>query len=198
MKKSGMILLVFCCAAAIGCAAIFGRSTDDPAIKLKWASEHYASRDEPRQAEKLIREALLIYERSDNQLGMAAAYREYGLFFRSNAVTKFEKYYVKEGFLDRSASFAGRYSRAADYFNKAKDIFARYGENEALSNIYVSLAKTYLLLNRQQAACEAFEEGMKSYAAFKKSNPAAREYRAEELSNYEEYVGQMKKQGGCP
>jgi len=193
-----IILLVCCCSLLAGCAALFGRSTDDPALKLKWASEHYASRDEPVQAEKLIRDALALSQKTNNRPGMAAAYREYGLFFRSNAVTKFETYYTKEGFLDRTASFAGRYAKAAEYFNKAKDIFTENNQHEALSNVYLSLAKTYVMLNRQQAACDAFDEGMKSYNAFKKGNPEAREFRAEELSNYEEYVAEMKKQGGCP
>jgi hypothetical protein len=107
-------LTVLCCLVAVaGCAAIFGRSTDDPAIKLKWASELFSSKDDPVRAEELIRDALEIYRKDRNQLGMAEAYRQYGLFLRSNAVSRFAEYYKEEA--DKTVTFKTRYEKAIDY-----------------------------------------------------------------------------------
>ena len=198
MKGMKFLIAVGCLAALIGCAGIFGRSTDDPAVKLKWASELYASQDDPVPAERLIIEALETYKKQNDQPGMAEAYRQYGLFFRSNAVGKFAEHYREEGFLDRTANFKDRYNRAIVYFNKSKDIFIELKQYDALSNLYISLAKTYDLMNRLEEACSAFDQSLESHDAFTKANPDAKSLRSEETENYEEYIGIMKKQAGCP
>jgi tetratricopeptide (TPR) repeat protein len=197
VKRMKFLIAICCMTALVGCAAIFGRSTADPAIKLKWASELFGSKDEPVKAEELIRDAIEIYKKERNQIGLAEAYRQYGLFLRSNAVGKFEKYYRKEGFLDRTVTFKTRYDKAVDYFNQSKDLFGDYGHIEIQSNLYISLAKTYDMMNRQKEACDAFNKGMENYAEYKKGNPEAKELRSEEMSNYEEYIVVMKKQAGC-
>ena len=193
------VFAAFCCLAAlVGCAAMFGRSTGDPAVKLQWASELFSSKDDPVQAEKLIREAIDMYELKRDHLGLAEAYRQYGLFFRSNAVTKFESYYKVNGFLDEKVKFKDRYSKAIEYFNKSKDLYENYGHYDVLSNLYISLAKTYDIMNRQDEACEAFTKSVASFTRFKTANQEAQEQRALEIANYMEYVGLMKKQAGCP
>jgi tetratricopeptide (TPR) repeat protein len=190
-------ITICCLTAVVGCAAIFGRSTNDPAVKLQWASEHFSSKDEPVQAEELIREAIANYKKTDNQLGLAEAYRQYGLFFRSNAVNKFEKYYRTEGFEDKTVKFDQRFQKAVEYFNKSRELYADYGHIDIVSNLYISLGKTYDLMNRQEAACEAFNKGLDDYAEYKKINPEAMEFRSEEMQNYVEYIGILKKQAGC-
>jgi tetratricopeptide (TPR) repeat protein len=184
--------------ALVGCAAIFGRSTSDPAIKLQWASEHFSSKDEPLQAEELIREAIAIYKKQNNQLGLAEAYRQYGLFFRSNAVNKFEKHYRAEGFEDKTVKFDQRLQKAVEYFNKSRDLYADYGHIDIVSNLNISLGKAYDMMNMRDAACDAFDKGLADYAEYKKINPEAMEFRSEEMQNYVEYIGIMKKQAGCP
>ena len=191
--------LAFCCVAALtGCAALFGPSTDDPAVKLKWASELFSSKEEPIEAEELIRDAIDSYEMKRDHLGLAEAYRQYGLFFRSNAVSKFEDYYQKEGFLDEKVLFKDRYKKAIEYFNKSKDLFADYGKYDVLSNLYISLAKTYDIMEKREEACEAFTKSVESFARFRNENKEEQEQRALEIANYMEYVGVMKKQAGCP
>ena len=195
MKLFAYASLLCCIVAFSGCAA---RSTSDPALKLKWASEDFSSKDNPVEAEKLIREAIDIYELKRNQLGLAEAYRQYGLFYRSNAVSKYEEHYQRNGFLDEKVRFKDRYAKAIEYFNKSKDIYASYGHYDILSNIYISLAKTYDIMNRQDEACEAFSKSIESFRRIKMENQEAQEQRSQEISSYMEYVDLMKKQAGCP
>lgn len=195
MKKLICASLVLSILTLSGCA---GRSTSDPAMKLKWASEEFSSKDDPIAAEKLIRDSIDLYEIKRNQLGLAEAYRQYGLFFRSNAVTKFEEHYQRNGFLDETVKFKDRYRKAIEYFHKSKDLYAGYGHYDVLSNIYISLAKTYDIMDRRDEACEAFSKSIESFAQYTYANLEAQEQRALEIANYTEYVGLMRTQAGCP
>ena len=62
MKGLTYALVICCITALAGCASMLGPSTDDPAVKLKWAAEHFSSKDDPAAAEKLIREAIAVKE----------------------------------------------------------------------------------------------------------------------------------------
>lgn len=197
--RGTMNALALCCVVTLtGCAALFGPSTDDPAVKLRWASELFSSKDEPVDAEELIRDAIDSYELKRDHLGLAEAYRQYGLFFRSNAVSKFEDYYQREGFLDEKVIFKDRYKKAIEYFNKSKDLFADYGKFDVLSELYVSLAKTYDIMEKRDEACEAFTKSIDSFTRFKHENKEVQEQNTLEIANYMEYVNIMKRQAGCP
>ena len=191
-----MIVLI-AAMALVGCAALLGKSTNDPAVKLKWASENFNSQDQPVKAEEQIWDVIETYKKERNQLGLAEAYRQYALFLRSNSVEKFSDHFKEEGFVDRTVTFKTRYEKAIDYFNRSKDLYEDYGHIDIISSLYVSLGKTYDLMNKTKEACESFDKGLENYADYKKANPEAQELRSEEMANYEEYIGIMKKQAGC-
>lgn len=191
------MLVLIAVAALVGCAALFGSSTNDPAVKLKWASENFNSQDQPVKAEEQIWDVIETYKKERNQLGLAEAYRQYALFLRSNSVEKFSDHFKEEGFVDRTVTFKTRYEKAIDYFNRSKDLYEDYGHIDIISSLYVSLGKTYDLMNKTKEACESFDKGLENYADYKKANPEAQELRSEEMANYEEYIGIMKKQAGC-
>jgi len=178
-----------------GCA---GRRTKDPAVMLQWASEEFSSKDDPIQAEERLQEALQIYRKSMDRLGLAETYRQYGLFLRSNAVTKFQQHYNTVGFLDESVKFTNRYQKAVEYFLKAKDIFEENKKYDTLSTVYISLAKTYAHLGRELEGCDSLTKGLASYNAYKKANPDMKEFHAEEVADYEEYIGILRQQLACP
>lgn len=199
MNLTKSLIAICCLTTLVGCATLFRSTPEDPSGKLREAAELFSSKDEPMEAEKLLHDVVEVYEKNQDDLGLAEAYRQFGLFYRSNAVNKFEKYYLKEGFLDKTVKFSTRYEKAIEYFNKAKDIFAANREYAVLSNLQLSIAKTYDLMNQHENACTAFDQGLENHLAFKKSAaPDVLELRAEEIANYEQYIGTMKKQAGCP
>lgn len=182
----------------VGLTILFAcASTKDPGAKLQRASENFNKLDEPVKAEKLIFDAMEQYAKEKNQLGLAEAYRQYALFLRSNAVDKFERYFTEEGFEDEAVTFKTRYEKAVEYFNKSKDLYQDYGHLDMLSNISISLAKTYAIMGKQPESCDAFNKGLAFYGEYKKANPEAKELRSEEMANYEAYIGILKKQAGC-
>lgn len=188
-------LTVILAGLLISCAA---RSTKDPAVMLQWASEEFSRKDDPLAAEEFLQQALEVYRKKMDRLGLAETYRQYGLFLRSNAVSKFQKHYNTVGFLDESVKFTNRYQRAVEYLLKAQEIFEENRKYDTLSTVHISLAKTYAHLNRAQEACDSLTKGMASYNAFKKSNPDMKEFHAEEVADYEEYIGILRQQLACP
>jgi tetratricopeptide (TPR) repeat protein len=199
MNLTKTLITICCLATLVGCAAMLRSTPADPSGKLKEAEELFSSKDEPVQAEKLLHEVAETYGKNQDDLGLAETYRQFGLFYRSNAVNKFEKYYLKEGFLDKTVKFPARYQKSIEYFNKAKEIFSTNRQYAVLSNLQISLAKTYDLMNQHELACTAFDQGLENHLAFKKSaTQDALDLHKEEIANYEEYIGIMKKQAGCP
>ena len=198
MNLTKLFSAALCCALLAGCASTFGRSTDDPAANLRLASELFSRRDKPAEAEELILDTLKMCQKTGNRLGKAEAYRQYALLLRSYAVEKNERYYREEGFENKDIQFAKRYEKAIEYFIESREIFADYGRYDKLADIDIGMAKTYAHMNRSQEACDSLAKSEESYKAYKASDPDIKEYHAEELADYEEYLGILKQQLACP
>ena len=50
--------------------------------------------------------------------------------------------------MDKTVTYKTRYEKAIDYFNRSKDLYEDYGHIDIISNLYVSLAKTYDMMNK--------------------------------------------------
>ena len=122
-----------------GCAAMLVPATSDPAEKLKNAASLFGQQQRPIPAEKLILEAIDIYEQQQNKLGLAEAYRQYGFFFRSASVEKSAQYFRNVGFIEKTATFETRYSKSIEYFEKARDIYTEQKKYDALINVYLNM-----------------------------------------------------------
>jgi len=194
MKKANVTIMLLCIVLLAGCAA---RSTSDPALKLTWAAEEYNYKENPIAAEELLQESLEIYRKQMNQLGLAETYRQYGLFLRSHAVTKNKEHYKQFGFLDESVRFNNRYEKALEYLNKSKEIFVSKNMPKPLTDIYLSMAKTYALMDMTTESCDNLEKGKQSYAKMKGKRGDTREIGVDDDANYEAYMNVMYTSWGC-
>lgn len=181
-----------------GCAGFGIVATSDPAAKLIDAGDLFDRQDRPLPAERLIREALEIYQKQDNQLGVAEAYRTYGFFFRSPSVEgKWSKYYRQNGFLDKSATFATRYAKSVEYFEKARAIFAEHKRFDALTNVDLNMGFTYVAMGNTRAACQAFDRSFENYRDNLRQTPGARPVVPKGFVSYEEFLADRKERYGC-
>lgn len=194
MKNRHMIIMALCAALLAGCAA---RSTSDPALKLSWAAEEFGRNEDPLAAEQLLQGSLEIYQKQKNNLGLAEVYRQYGLFLRSHAVTKFRDHYREAGFLDKSVNFDNRYEKAIEYFKRSQEIFSEKNLPGQMANVYLSMAKTFALMDRGPESCESLEKGRKSFAKVKGTRSETREVGVDDDANYEAYMALMYAQWGC-
>jgi hypothetical protein len=180
-----------------GCAAVSVPTDSDPAEKLRIAQALYTQEQRPVPAENQIQEAIEIYAQQQNTLGLAEAYRQYGLFFRSESVKKAEQYFRNNGFIERSANFDTRYSKSIEYFEKARDIYTEQKKFDALTNLYLNMGFTYQLMQNREAACPVFDQMIASYGEHLKARPTEILYAPAGYANLERYMADIKKKGGC-
>ena len=190
--------LLFSLLAFAGCAAIGVPATSDPAGKLRDATALFDRQDRPLPAERLIREALEIYQKNGDQLGVAEAYRTYGFFFRSGSVGgKWSKFYRNNGFLERSATFDTRYTKSIEYFEMARAIFSAHQRFDALTNVDLNIGFTFELMGDRQAACQAFDRSRQDNTELLRRKPGTRIELPQGVATYEQFLAPHRQRAGC-
>lgn len=193
-------LVLFCGTLTMlsGCAGVGVVETSDPAVKLRDAYSLFDRQDRPLVAERLIREAIEIYQKNSDELGLAEAYRTYGFFFESGSVEgKWSKQYREGGFLDKSATFDTRFEKSIEYFEKARAIFAgqkRFGD---LTNVNMNLGYVYSTLGKRDAACQSFDRSLENYRDNLRHNPFAKPISPKGFGTFEEFLADLKKKNNC-
>lgn len=138
--KRNCFFVLFCVLSGVitGCAGIGVIATSDPAVKLSDAS-YLQDNDRPLIAERLIREATEIYQRKNDQLGLAESDMAYGHFFMSPTIEgKWSNFYRDKGFLDKSATYDSRYEKAIEYFEKALPVLKAHQRYDRMTNAYAN------------------------------------------------------------
>lgn len=198
MCKARFTVVILACSILVsGCAAMFVPATSDPHGKLHWAAELFDKQGRPLPAERLIREAVDIFQQRNDEFGLAEAYRTYGFFFRSAGVEKWQRFYEKNGFMDKTATYATRMDKSAEYFNKAIEGFSRLGRHDALTNVWLNLGFTHELMRKQDDACHAFERSLWSHREHARRNPGGNVVLPSGYNAYEEYVAAAKQRAHC-
>jgi len=197
VRPASVVLLFFSLLGFTGCAAIGVPATTDPARKLRDATALFDRQDRPLPAERLIREALELYQKNGDQLGVAEAYRTYGFFFRSSSVKgKWNKFYRNNGFLDRSATFDTRYIKSIEYFELARAIYSAHQQFDALTNVDLNMGFTYELMGDPNAACQAFDRSRQDHTEMLRRNPSAR-IEMQGFPTYDQFLAPHRQRAGC-
>jgi tetratricopeptide (TPR) repeat protein len=181
----------------LGCAAIGVPSTDDPAKKLRWATELFDNHDRQIPAERLINEAQEIYKKENDDAGIAEVYRVYGLFLKSRAVRVSPNYFHEYGFSDKSVTYETRYSKAIEYFEKSRALYKQIGNGRHFANIELQIGLTYQFMNNTEAACSAFDRSLQEYQIMMKADINTKVVLPREYKNFKDGIADIKKSGGC-
>ena len=195
MHRVAIVLLV---SVLTGCAAMGVPVTSDPKEKLGWAYNLYETQNRPLPAERLIQEARDIYQSKNDELGLAETYRQYAFFLESRTVGNWEPHYRKDGFLDKSVKFDARYEKAVEYFQKARDIYAKNAKYDALTNVDLAMGNAYLsYIGDENKACQHYDQSLVDYQEFKKQNPNVKINLPDGFGSYEDYIVAVKKKAKC-
>ncbi len=182
-----------------GCAAVGVVATDDPRAKLADAVALFDHQDRPIPAERLIHEAISICSRSADRPCLADAFRAYGFFFRSPALTgKWSKTFQESGFLDKTATYASRYMKSVEYFEKAAEIYRDLGRHGALTNVLLNKGFSQVLASDTKAACISFDLSLEAHLENVRLNPGVRPTLPQGYATYQEYVALRKAEASCP
>ena len=187
------------------CAAVGVVATSDPHAKLNDAEELFMSQGRPLPAERLIREAMAIYQERDDPHGLGNANREYGDLLRSPAVAKWEKFYRRDGFQDKSIDFDNRFAKAADFYRRALTYYERAeqqhreaGRYDSLTNVYYNIATSHEKLGDRDKACIYYDKTLEAYNETIRRNPAAKPYAPAGYRSVSDLISPEKRRAGCP
>jgi len=194
------------CAFAVmsGCVGVGIIATGDPLEKLNDSEDLFMSQGRPLPAERLIREAMAIYEERGDAHGLGNANRQYGDLLRSPAVMKWEQVYRRYGFQDISITFDNRlekakefYRTAITYYDRAAQEHLRTGKYDALTNVYFNSAWSYLNLNEKNKACANYDMAVEAYDENIRRNPSAKPYAPPGSGSFSEFIASAKRRVGC-
>jgi tetratricopeptide (TPR) repeat protein len=172
-------------------------ATNDPAAKLGWAQELVENQDRPLPAERLIREAIDIYQEQKNDFGLAKAYRVYGLFFKSPSIVRWQKHYQEQGFSDQSAKYETRLQMALGYFEKSRALLEAHQDVNLLANVHLQIGLTHQLMGQNDAACSAFDRSTAAYKTMMAQDPQAKIAVPKEYTSFDKGMSDIKKHAGC-
>jgi tetratricopeptide (TPR) repeat protein len=195
--------LVFAALLSTGCSGIGVVATTDPLTKLNDAEDLLFRQDRPLIAERLIREAMTIYQEQGNFHGLGNAHRGYADLIMSPTVSgKWEKFYRDKGFQDKTVTYDNRAVKAAEYYAKAIEYYGRATDEvrkdnryDLLTNVYFNMAYSYNRLDDRINACRFYDETLEAYNENIRRNPGVKPYSS--TGTVPDLVAAKKKQVGC-
>ena len=205
MRAAGCILVLVWVTVMSACTAIGVVSSSDPLTKLNDAQVLYLRKNRPVPAERLIQEALAIYQREGDEHGLGIAYREYGDFLKSAAVEQWRPMYERGGgFLDRSITFDSRVSKAREFYSMALEHLQQAvsqsesaGRYDELTNVYYNMVWSHLALGEQAKACEDFNHVFAAYSENIRRHSDAKPVTSRGFDTLPEELAYRKRQVGC-
>jgi len=150
-------LVIFTFIFLSGCAGVGLMSTSDPDVKIQQA---YRMMNEDRglMAEDLVRQAMVIYIKDKNTLGMAEAYHTYGNLYKNSAYHgKSSATFKKQGTYD------GTYMKSINNFEKSKEAYEQAGNEVGAVKSLVGMGNAYHLRNEDTKACKYYELALSRY-----------------------------------
>ena len=180
-----------------GCAGFGIVATSDPDVKLEDALVLFGQYNRPLPAERLIREAIAIYEERKDQAGLGKAYQTYGIFFGSRCVTNWQHVYRRDGFLDRTVKFEDRFAKAVEYLERSLPLLREAELFDGLTGTYYHLGFALNATGQHDRGCAALDASLEAYHENMARNPTAKRYTGGSAS-VPARIAEAKQQLRCP
>ena len=190
------IIIILTLILLVGCAAALVPYTSDPKQKIADAYWLFDEQLRALPAEKLIHEAIAIYQENSNKVGLAEGYTAYAIFLRSDAVSIHRDRYETNGFIDESVTYQNRFSKSIEYLRKSESIYQLLGEYDDLTNTYLHMAFTSMAADDKVNACKYYDKSVEANITFMSRNPEAKISLAG-YKSYQDYIKPRKEEAGC-
>ncbi len=159
MKKFAFLAMFF----LSGCAGIGLMATSDPYRKLQQA-DYLMSQERAALAEFTIKDALVIFERNHDELGMAETYHSFGNLYKNDSYHgKWAEYFKKAGTYD------GTYMRSIDNFTKAMELFRKHSEESGVVKCLLGIGNAYGLRGERGKSCDYYDQALERYKKAKQA-----------------------------
>ena len=181
-----------------GCAAVGVPMTYNPEKKLSYARVLFNNYDRPLPAEPLIFEAIEIYKRNHDEIGLANAYLTYAYFLQSPSLLNYEKGYRKFGFEDETVFFDNRYEKALEYWDRSLRLFEKNTRYAEASNVYYNIGRLqFMIFKNKEEACKNYSKSISSNKKYSEFYPNPAVVLDSRFNSFEEYINALKKEVGC-
>jgi len=184
MKQYKGMLLGIVILSLVGCSAAGVVHTNDPYKKIDQA---YSLMNQGRAipAERLAKEALSDFTKSNDKFGIAEAHVFFGQFYKHKTYRSYASYYKEGNEYDPTSG------KSISHSAKAADVYIGIGNYTQAAKAQFALANAYLDSNKQKS-CELYDESLESYNKGKKLNPRERFNFNPNFKSYEELVNAFK------
>ena len=146
--------LILLLSVITGCTGIGFVATSDPHKKLAQANS-LMEQDRLLLAKDVIAQALDIFKKEGNELGMADAYFTYGNLYKRSS--------------DRT------YKKSISNYENAIKLFEKHGEITGVSKSLVGIGNAYALRGDNKNECKYYSEALSRYQIAKKEGKINRE-----------------------
>ncbi len=180
-----------------GCAAALVPHTNDPEQKVTDAYWLFDTKQRPLPAQKLILEAIEIYQEKGNDSGLAEAYIAYAIFLRSYAVERYTEHYETTGFNNGAILFKDRFNASITYLDKSRAIYEEKQEFDNLTNTYLHMGFTYIIDKNVPKSCEMYIKSLEMNTLFRSNYPDAK-LNLGGFKSYKDFIDYKMKQAECP
>ncbi|MFT4673074.1 MAG: tetratricopeptide (TPR) repeat protein [Pseudohongiellaceae bacterium] len=132
----------------LGCSSAGVIHSNDPSVKISQAYQ-LKSQSRPIPAQKLLQEALVIYQAENNKQGEARAYLGLGDLYKSQS-------YQSQADIFKRWNEYQSYADAASYYLKAGNIYEEKLDYWSLSRTYSAAGDANILDGRVKESCELY------------------------------------------
>jgi tetratricopeptide (TPR) repeat protein len=186
MKKT-VTLFILTFFVLMGCSAMLVPYTSDPSKKLDYAYS-LIDTDRPLPAENLIDEALDIYQKKGDELGMAEAYHTYGNLYKTDV------YYTFPRTSERRVKTK---EEAVGYFQKALDLYKKNNDFIGAAKCQFGMGQVYWVVGKNAEACSVLDDSLVSYNKAKELDPSAKMPFRANAPEFSKIIQYTKEGVGC-
>ncbi|HEX9461720.1 MAG TPA: hypothetical protein VGB82_03900 [Alphaproteobacteria bacterium] len=193
MKSGRLYLALAVMLAMMGCEAVGVGASSDPEVKIGQARE-LEREGRLWVAKRLLDEALEIYQKRNDEEGIAEAYRQFALFYRTSP--KGRGLLVPDEFVNTPEGAQKRYLLAIDYFQKSLAIVQKLGRIDREVNLYFVMSETQAWLNDTTAACMSLQNSLDASHKALQLNPQL-QFEMGRFKSWDELIDSTKRVLKC-
>jgi hypothetical protein len=130
----------------------------------------------PIPAERLILEAIDIYQRRGDERGLAQAYRLYGFYLRG---------------------YGHDQTKAIQYLERSAAIGIKNGDDDLLADVYLNAGGSYEAVGNGAAACAAYDQSVAAYQRNAAAHPDAEIRHPKGYRSLGELIDARRSAAGC-
>ncbi len=152
-----------------GCAGVGLVATSDPNEKLSQA-DYLMQQDRALLAELTIKDAIEIFKKNNDELGLADAYHAFGNLY------KHPTYHGKwKPQFEKAGTYDGSYMKSIENFEKAMNIFKKHKEGSGVAKCLLGIGNAYGIKGNTLQSCEYYNKASDYYQQSKKEGTLGNE-----------------------